>query len=910
MKRIGPTRLILLNCGKFDYAELNLDAPLHLVGPNNIGKTSLIAVMQYLYIDNQKKMKFSSDHATTRKYYFPDVSSFALFESLGPEGFMLTGVRGLGPIKQYEIERFSCLGRFDRNDYLSADNTILPWDQIKINLATKNYTNLRPTDLRAALMGNEGRKRCNENNSVNLSLVPLRRKNEYDRFCSVFLNLLRLSHLRQDELKELLLQLFDGEFTKRRIDLQDQFAPQLEQLQFQKADVYDLKRNETAICRILEGVAKRNQLRGKLKASYAHIGKAFHAYKIETESLQQDIEIELQKCQHWAVENKKNRQELEEQRDEKNKEQGSLLQKQEDLQKLEEQFSQFNLDWTNANINKLEANIRNIDSNLDMAQDGTPESIRRRLGEAEIELVKLTAQLKNIDSTFITSLMKHLDQQQIDKLSRIFNDDILRLSASGDDAAVIISNRELLHKYMDQILQGFAGNKYTNEAVSLELSNVHHFDIDEYIDPERIRQKITHYEKDVIKTKAALHAAENRHELKQKRENLREQLNLLLSERAEYQNFLTRKANNSDLPKLLKNVGVELSKLHEQLDSVLSEQTRISQKEDELEDKQSNLSRRFEQIHQKVLSLCQPQDEWEAIEDEMKKTSLEDILESYCYLSNEHQQLANRIEGELETIHSQTYDRYQADTEKESLVILQNELETLDEKQKALEENWASFTVQLKKDFRELNRDMDKLFAKVNKLNGDLAKVHISNLSNLKINIVTRAELKRYFNQVEDNEQTPLFADPSQTDEAIRKISRILQEKPVISLEDMFDMHFEITTPNGEMKKYNHLDRIESNGTTITIKVLINLILLRGLLANESAYVPFYLDECSSLDSENLSSIVEQARQQGFIAILASPEAMDAADHLYYLSENNGRVILNPQNSLVEIVRDNAGGNL
>ncbi len=47
----GPIRLVLLHSGKYDYAEVEIDVPLHLVGPNNVGKTSLIAALQFLYID-------------------------------------------------------------------------------------------------------------------------------------------------------------------------------------------------------------------------------------------------------------------------------------------------------------------------------------------------------------------------------------------------------------------------------------------------------------------------------------------------------------------------------------------------------------------------------------------------------------------------------------------------------------------------------------------------------------------------------------------------------------------------------------------------------------------------------------------------------------------------------------------
>jgi len=48
---VGPRRLILIRSAGYDYAELELDEAVHLVAPNNAGKTSLIAALQFLYID-------------------------------------------------------------------------------------------------------------------------------------------------------------------------------------------------------------------------------------------------------------------------------------------------------------------------------------------------------------------------------------------------------------------------------------------------------------------------------------------------------------------------------------------------------------------------------------------------------------------------------------------------------------------------------------------------------------------------------------------------------------------------------------------------------------------------------------------------------------------------------------------
>jgi len=62
--------------------------------------------------------------------------------------------------------------------------------------------------------------------------------------------------------------------------------------------------------------------------------------------------------------------------------------------------------------------------------------------------------------------------------------------------------------------------------------------------------------------------------------------------------------------------------------------------------------------------------------------------------------------------------------------------------------------------------------------------------------------------------------------------------------------------------------------------------------------VPFFLDEVASLDRRNLRGIVDAAERLGFRPILASPEAADVADVLYFLRENDdGRIVLDRSSS-------------
>ncbi len=85
--QLGPTKLIAIRSGSYDYAEVELGTSLQLVGPNNAGKTTLINTLQFLYLDNRSHMVFGDhDVEATRDYYFPDHYSYLLFECLGPKG--------------------------------------------------------------------------------------------------------------------------------------------------------------------------------------------------------------------------------------------------------------------------------------------------------------------------------------------------------------------------------------------------------------------------------------------------------------------------------------------------------------------------------------------------------------------------------------------------------------------------------------------------------------------------------------------------------------------------------------------------------------------------------------------------------------------------------------------------------
>ena len=120
----------------------------------------------------------------------------------------------------------------------------------------------------------------------------------------------------------------------------------------------------------------------------------------------------------------------------------------------------------------------------------------------------------------------------------------------------------------------------------------------------------------------------------------------------------------------------------------------------------------------------------------------------------------------------------------------------------------------------------------------------------------------------------------------------MLQGKSVIRFADLFTLGVTVTRADGHSQIYHDLREIESHGTTISIKVLFNLLLLKNQLRRDDCEVPFYLDEIESLDDDNRRVILSEARRLGFIAVTAAPKAVSEVDALYFVQPQNGKIVL------------------
>lgn len=895
MSVVGPTKLIILKSGKYDYGEVELVRPLHLVGPNNVGKTSLISALQFLYIDDQRYMHFSRDLDDTRRYYFPDPNSYILFECLTPTGYRVVGVQGQGPLKRYEFNRFSYQGRFDINDFLDETNKLRQEDDIRGLLASRDYRKLEPKQLKAALTGS------GENNGVHLGLVPTRDSDAYRRFRRVFSNLLRLAHLSQEDLKLFLYEIYESEFKQKSIDLETGYSSQFEKVKRLADEVRGLQAVADDIRRALQLADERDGIRGALPALFDHIGRMWEKIRAELAESRNKLNLHLEQLSMKETQAKAEYQKTEKSMGALNQQLGTLKR---DLQNIEHEKAEFRdylVEIEDAKIANLKTQVEEVGYLLKNAVQDPIARVSARIKLQEKELSNQKMLLDGITRTAATKLRGMCDEADLNQVFRLLNHKVLGLQVGA--GGLQINDEAALRERIKTISTRMFDDVYQDGAITLSLATLEQPCLEEYTNPTVIAEKIRDIEDALVRDRMTLQAAEEAEKLAQKKNALEREYEEIKERRRRFSVFLINLTKSKEWQK-------EHDQLEKESSQCVSRLQQLREMQRETDNEQRNIRGRItqsanteEDYLRKIRLLQRPDLSWAKQATIQPPDSFEEVHALYLELTARQKSIDVELGNKLLLIDTRTYGRSKGDSEAETLRILGEELEALAQKEEAAEKLWSGLAAGLQSSIKNMLGDLDRLRGKVEDLNRQLSKVSVSNLQRLRLELDENDQLVPWLKKVIRQEDSPLFASTQDTSEAYGCIGEFLKKSGRIELRQLFELKFVVTTADGKEREYPKLESIESNGTTITIKVLINLMLLRGLLDNrKEVRIPYYLDEASSLDQDNASAIVRQSRILGFTPVLASPEAMDAADSLYFLKDNGGRLILD-STALVRIHR-------
>ncbi len=404
-KFYGPKRMIVINSGVYDYADLPLDRPIHLIGRNNTGKTSLIALLQFLYLDGRKDLSFLPHHPEeTRRYYFATPHSWVLFECETPTGLQVLGVHGLGPIKDYEYEHFRFSGEYDPADFLDVTRTPRSADAVYASLGRKKLDRLRePQAIRDALTGLGG--------GNGLSIVPVESSREYENFKLTFKNLLRLTQVSQQDLKILITASEIHSFlVPGGIDLGGQ-KEENRVISQQRREVEDLQKIAPRIQEVIALADDRESRRAQVEAIWPRLltlaGQQIDAATAEWENADAERkEILVQRGQ-----GKEEAKAAHIRSRELAQAMGSIKDKQKELQELETSQRDFvhSLEWQKRE--NLQTELSQIEQALQSAAGLSLDQAQQMLVDADARLSRSRQVAEGESGRILAFLNNHLAHQ-------------------------------------------------------------------------------------------------------------------------------------------------------------------------------------------------------------------------------------------------------------------------------------------------------------------------------------------------------------------------------------------------------------------------------------------------------------------------------------------------------------------
>lgn len=900
----GVKRIIFIRAGRYDYAELELGKSVHLVGDNNVGKTSLIEALQFLYIGNFNEMKFGNyKWEETQRYYFKSEQSYILFECMTNKGkYVTVGLHGRGALQNYNVERFTYSGRYQKDMLVQPDNHVRAFDDVKMKLDedARHFRLLDPKDIRASVLGTI------DDAQISLGIVPLRDEGKYGKFSHLFRNLLRLNNMTQQDIKETLLEVHD-QFRKVEINLAAEYGTEFARAKLERDKLNELKRILPEAKRLKERWEKHTSAHKDIPAFYQHLER------IKTETIQRlradekrfgdaaraaEERVGLLNGRLVEV-----RGDIKKRADERGGVRGNLTR----LGEKEKALQGFVASLEEESLRNLRLKIAELQGKL-YANTDPVEVIQRDINIHERKLQDLVRSHDNYASLVGTALKAHFSETEIRDVFCVLNPSLLSTPIQAGSIEVSDEANALkhLHAIKDAIHEGvfeWGGTKIHLSSL-LGSSEVLH-------DLESIKAEIEATRKHIGKRASELAVAKDAAAVKSQVGTLTGQADELQARIFEWNAYQEDLNKKPEWDGLVKTISSEIELMEEAAQKIEEEKSTLSE---QMNRQKTSATQAGQDVDKVYKERYVPADaSWPiGLVDPSWTEDFHQAASIYRDMHATHISTGEEVESILENVRlsaPSAGDHFVGTTLEEQIEAVITTLDSIQRIEESCKEIWDGCVVGLRTSFSHILKDLDALREKMRSFNQHLAGVSISNLKRITLEIEERKDHTKKYRDMISSDGT-LFAGMSESTKAIAEISKMIEQNPIIRLADLFGVRFIIEFEDGSKKTFSDLSSIESNGTTIMIKALINMILIRdmmrpSILKNGEMLIPFYLDEANQIDPKNLKQIVDTATRLGFCPVLASTIPVAVAENLYFVQwADKGKAVLDSHRRIRRVVKD------
>jgi hypothetical protein len=888
---LGPTKLIAIRSGSYDYAEVDLANSIQLVGPNNAGKTTLINTLQFLYIDNRNHMAFG-DHEpeATRAYYFPDHYSYMLFECLGPKGTYVLGWRGQSKASGGDPVRFTYDGGYDIADYMGKDDRVLDPKTVNAKLAERNYRELKDAAAHrdSILVATKGE-------SNGLGVVHLTETERYAHFKEVLKNLLSLRSIDQNEMKRSLLMLASIPPNKPALEANRLMTEDFERIRDRRLKLNTLKSEKERLEKYIGMSDTRFDLEARLATVYADLMEKRRKAHDHNKHVKEAILAKQDALEKEKISTTEILKDLDEKIAEiagaKGRAEGDLAR----IADLGKGLEEFVENMEREALNNAKDRLHTLNRQLGNAGEADRQRTARSLAEVTGRVASTERAIANFDKALISELRESMSNEDLHQLSKLFNLEILKLPV--EKGGVELKKRKQLDAMLKGMVESINDGVYNDAILKLPLPD-NSTGWMELVDVKALKKSLTDQKAEQDRLRKLMDAIENRETLAKERAGVQAECDAHIQLLNKWEHLQAAMVEEPRLQKRLSEVvkekaaaDKERKEIREKLDEIsvkLFEQRTALNQEDE----------RFNRLL-RLMEACVPPPAPEAKDKVL--VSVPNDPEDAIALYSKHMAEHNAMSREMDQLRSKIENVLKSDiigpTELETVRLMREQIEGLPTFEETLRKDWDNYLHLLRANFANVLNGLNDIKSAAEKLNRRFGNVSVSNLESLRMEVMDQNELVVALKELAETDHTGLFDSSGKLDAAYQSFRNKLSERLTLNYGDLFTLRFNVTTRGGRTHSYDNL-QVESHGTAITIKVLFNLLVLRSMLKEDPkkhtplSRVPFFLDEVHSLDAVNRKAVLGMARDLGFMAITAAPEPVSEVDALYFLRPVNGRLVL------------------
>jgi hypothetical protein len=875
-------RLVILNSDIYSKADIELADcdSLQIVGPNNIGKSTLIYALNFLYIIDGKQMTFSGNRTgdkTTFNHYFPSInSSYIIFEIFKKRYYcILVKKNAEGNLDYYKID-----SDFKEEHYFKQTPEGQTLNKFESLLADFSSTGIEYSKFsnRRDLFNFVYQKGKKNNGVVWLNEGASQDQREItNNFSKIYRYLINSKLIDNKTLKDSLIIADNKEN---------------EQVEFSKKNQKDIQtllkhnREIKVIKSIQKSFSDFKELANQYKAKNQILSEIVFAFDTLYSSVNIDTNARLFEKKN---ERNNNRTQLSE----------ILTPKQNNL---------------NQSIGELKANI----SQKGSAKVTLDERIRNIKAYEGIDFLKqsfsnLDTQRKGIESRLTQIENQNLNSLDLEKKISKLNQEISKLDGQ-------------IETYSNLLIHQITNNVKDKELLYAILS-----DSITTLPKENIQSRIEKLA-DIMKIfDGAINIPKN---FKGKPipsiDDLKEQREIAIKEKIINENLLPMA---KDLEKYHSELAVVQTKIKEtekkiadlellpQLEKNLAgideELKTLLQKKDDTEKELKQTTELISRINEaiRILSedIVKAENRIKEIQtwkvkielsgiipiDYQTNETLDNLFKNFERSFSERERIKNEKEKLFENLKTKTETVFAS--EDEFIKYLDSEFATIDDKQKSIDALLKNISTQFSIPCKTFHSKFQEFEAFINnQFNSKIRKIKISDIDSLNIEIIPNEnlikDLKKIM-EIRDLTSELIFDDQS---ENLNVLNRYLDNQSVIDFKELFDIKLHLDK-KGQHKVVDLRNQIESDGTDKMIRMVIIMTIIHQIVINdEENKIVIFVDEIGTIDEANRIEILNFCKENNFVPISAAPlHPYNGFDKYYLVRRSKGKIVLSENNGNV-----------